>query len=487
MPTCEHCLIPFPSHRAVTATFGGSDKVFCCHACLGVYEMIHTEHLEAFYRKRSKWAPGPVVRLDTDPALFAETVRTIGEDLMEVEVQVGGIRCASCVWLTEKVLEKTHGIREARVNYATHRARIRWVPSNLSLSDILRRIANVGYQPRPLNLTGENQFLEDERRRLLTRLGTALFFSMQLMLYSAALYAGYFYGMPSQFRTLFHLTALVLATPVFFYSGWPFLSGSWRGLKQGSFNMDVLITAGSGSAYLLSIWQLVRGREVYFDTCAMIITLVLLGRYIEFGAKKRSTEAISRLLSLVPGTATRLVAGTDDPSRERSETVPVESVRVGDVLDLRPGNRIPVDGCVTWGTSEVDESMLTGESRPVVKTVGNDVFAGTVNRFGAFRFRVTAVGRNTALSRIVSAVQEAQSRWAPIQKLADRITGYFVPLIVLIALFTFTGWWISGRPAPEALMAAISVMVIACPCALGLATPLAILVGTGRAADSGII
>jgi len=228
MPTCDHCLIEFSESRSVEANINAERRVFCCHACLGVYELIHTEHLDDFYKRRREWTPGPATRVKADPALFTPGVRQAGEDF-EIDLQVGGIRCASCVWLTEKILARTPGVVEARVNYANHRATVRWSPSVVSLGNLLDRISDVGYQPRPFEHTAEARFMQEEQKRMLVRLGTALFLSMQLMVYSVALYAGYFQGIAPEYRRLFHIVALVLATPVMFYSGWPFLTGALTG------------------------------------------------------------------------------------------------------------------------------------------------------------------------------------------------------------------------------------------------------------------
>jgi Cu2+-exporting ATPase len=257
--------------------------------------------------------------------------------------------------------------------------------------------------------------------------------------------------------------------------------------------MDVLITAGSLSAYGYSVFQMAVNGEVYFDTAAMIITLILLGRYIEAGAKSRASETIARLMQLSPRETRKLetegVAHPDQEqlSRAARTMAPLSSIVPDDLIEVVPGEKIPLDGVVVTGTSDADESMLTGESKPAHKTAGDQVFGGTLNLYGSFIFRVTQTGKDTVLAKIIQAVEDAQSRRAPIQSAADRVVGYFVPAVLLLALLTFLGWLALGVPASRAVMHAVSVLVIACPCALGLATPLAVLIGTSSGASRGIL
>lgn len=485
MPECKHCLLEFPQEESVHD--GGN--VFCCHACMGIYRLINEEGLEGFYDRRDlrSWSPGPMsdpksdhTEAHTGAAAFEGQLRQVGH-FLEADISIDGIRCASCVWLNEKFLKRSRGVEEATVNYATHRARVRFDPAETGIGEVLRRIASIGYVPKPYRPDRAEQELKERSRDLLIRFGTAAFFSMQLMIYSAALYAGYFEGQDASLRRTFELIALALCTPVLFYSGWPFFKASLRGLRYLVFNMDLLVAVGAGAAYVYSVYNIFTGGEVYFDTSAMIITFVLLGRYIETGAKGRASEAVQRLLSLSPHEAVVVSPGG------AREMTPVASIQAGALVEVSPGQRVPLDGIVESGESESDESMLTGESRPVIKGPGDEVFAGTVNGLGSFVFRVTGVGGDTVLSRIVQAVEDAQARRAPVQALADRIVGYFVPAIILLAAVTFTVRLYTGLMLPEALMNSVSVLVIACPCALGLATPLAIVVATASGARAGIL
>jgi len=481
MSVCKHCLLEFPETEAVR----DGDVVFCCHACMAIHRLINDEGLEGFYRKRDprSWWPGPMsapVETHPEAEAFEGQLRQVG-NFLEADISIDGIRCASCVWLNEKMLSRSQGVERATVNYATHRARVRFDPDQTNIEEVLGRIASIGYVPKPYSPGRAALDLKAYARDLLLRFGTAAFFSMQLMLYSAALYAGYFEGQDPVLRRAFEFIALALCTPVVFYSGWPFFAASLRGLRNLVFNMDVLVALGAGSAYAYSVFNMIVGGEVYFDTSAMIITFVLLGRYIETGAKGRASEAVLRLMGLSPSEATVLMPGGG------RKKVPVASISAGQLLEVAPGQRVPLDGIVVSGGSECDESMLTGESVPVVKGPGDEVFAATLNGLGSMVFRVTGVGEDTVLSRIARAVEDAQNRRAPVQALADRIVGYFVPAIIALAAATFALRYNSGSGLQAALMNSVSVLVIACPCALGLAAPLAIVVATGSGAKAGIL
>lgn len=478
MPICKHCLLEFPESETVR----DGKRVFCCHACLGIYRLIHDEGLDGFYEKREpgSWRPGPMDTHEVDDAAFADFLRE-RDGLMELDLTIDGIRCASCVWLNERYLLRAEGVVRATVNYATHRARVVFDPARINLPRVLGRIAAIGYTPKPYRPGHAEEEMRAASRSLLLRFGTAALLSMQLMLYSAALYAGYFEGQDPALRRAFEVIALALCTPVVFYSGWPFIEASLRGLRNMVFNMDVLVTVGAGAAYVYSIHNMVFGGEVYFDTSAMIITFVLLGRYIETGAKGRASEAVARLLRLSPTEATVV---TEGGQREKAA---VSSIKPGQRIEVAPGGRVPLDAVVREGQSECDESMLTGESAPVLKTPGAEVFAGTLNGLGSMVMEVTRIGADTVLSRIVHAVEDAQSRRAPVQALADRIVGVFVPAILVLAAATFGARYLMGHSMPDALTNAVSVLVIACPCALGLATPLAIVVATTSGAGRGIL
>ncbi|HEY5677905.1 MAG TPA: heavy metal translocating P-type ATPase, partial [Myxococcales bacterium] len=507
MLRCDHCLLAFPEREAIRAEVGGAAKVFCCTGCRGVAELIAAEGLGGFYAGRRWDEPGLAADpgAPVDPAPFREAVREVEGGLAEVDVYVDGIRCASCVWLNERLLSRLPGVRQARVNCATHRARVRWAPGEATLEGVLGRIRSAGYAPKPYTESERQRAQAAEAKDLLVRLGTAFFLASQLMIYSAALYAGYFQGMEPGMRRAMELIALGLTLPVFLYSGAPFLRGAARGLRRLRFDMDALIVLGAGAALAYSVFQMIRGGEVYFDTAAMIVTLVLAGRYVEARAKGRASEAVARLGQLLPREARvlrRRVADGSPPAEPRTPSpapagegwgegsftmLPLSQVQVGDLVQVVPGERVPLDGTVVEGASEVDESVLTGESRPVPKGAGAAVVGGTVNLSGAFTFEVRRVGQDTVVVGIARAVEEAQTRKPRIQALADRVTGVFVPAVLVLAAATVAFWLWRGAPVHQALMTGVAVVVIACPCSLGLATPIAVLLATGAAGARGLL
>ena len=489
MLVCEHCLLPVKEREAVYDDFSTGRKVFCCHACRAINRLIVEEGLGAFYKKRAWRSSGipeafksvtPPGRERSEEKAKALDLFIRGEGVIkEADLMLDGIRCASCVWLNERILERTEGVVSARINFATHRLHITWDSDKTDLGRIIARMRSIGYLARPYTPAAREQALKKESRNLLVRLGTASFFSMQLMMVSFGLYAGYFQGIEPVAKSLLEVAAFLACTPVLFYSGLPFLQGAFRGLKNRVLNMDLLITIGALSAYVLSVHHMLSGGETYFDTAAMIITLVLLGRFLEHSAKRTASEAVSRLVGLQPR-ETRIIRGL-----ERS-IVSTDEVRKGDMIEVLPGEKIPLDGVVCEGMTEVDESLVTGEAAPREKAIGSEVIGGSINGPGSFIMEVTRTGGDTVLAQIARLVEKAQAATAPVQRFADTVSMYFIPFVLTVAVGTYLYWSRQTAGAAPA-MNAVSVLVIACPCALGLATPVAVLAGTGRAARSGIL
>ncbi|MBX6340979.1 MAG: cadmium-translocating P-type ATPase [Thermomicrobiaceae bacterium] len=416
-----------------------------------------------------------------------------GVRLEEITVPIEGMFCASCVRRVERSIGKVPGVESVAVNLATERATVRYYPGAATMDDIRAAVERAGYQVAELPAGESAEALAEreaeERRRELRGLWRRFLVSIVA---GVLIMAAMFLPLPGGLRREdLYLPMLILATPVQLWAGWRFYKGAWTVGRHGSADMNTLVAVGTSVAYLYSAFvtlfpgvveRLGLQREVYYDSAVVIIALVLLGRYLEARAKGQTGEAIRRLLGLAPKTA-RVVR--DGEERD----IPLEQVVVGDLLRVRPGDKVPVDGVVVEGRSAVDESMLTGESLPVEKGPGDEVIGGTLNTSGSFTFRATRVGKDTALAQIVRLVEEAQGSKAPIQRLADVIASYFVPLVLALAALTFAGWYLFG-PAPSfsfALQATVAVLVIACPCALGLATPTAIMVGTGKGAEHGIL
>src|SRR5919202_261489 len=400
------------------------------------------------------------------------------------DLAISGMTCASCVARIERRLSKLEGVRAVSVNLATERATVAYDPACVKVAQLISAVEAAGYGAAPVaeDSTAQEGVDEEERRRrelarrrMILALGIALSVPVVLLTMVPSLMT-----FPTA-RTHNYLLAL-LALPVWAYVGWTFHRGALINLRHGTVNMDTLIALGSTAAYVYSLVATIAlpGHFVYYDAAAVIVTLIYLGKYLESAAKARTGEAIRKLAGLQPRTA-RVVRN----GQERD--IPVEQVVGGDVLLIRPGEKVPVDGVVLDGESTVDESMLTGESLPVEKSPGDEVIGATVNGSGLLRIEATKVGRDTVLAGIIRLVEQAQSSKAPVQRLADQISGVFVPLVIGVAALTFLGWLFAGHPFGVALLPAIAVLAVACPCALGLATPTAIMVGTGRGAEQGIL
>ena len=399
------------------------------------------------------------------------------------EFDITGMTCAACSNRIEKVLNKQPAIQNATVNLSTEVATVDYYPGNMDESDIIERIKKLGYDA---TLKSEEQYdrKENELRHKKYKLILAAVLSLPLLLTMLTHLFGI--HLPHIFMNPWFQFAF--AFPVQFIIGWQFYTGAYKSLRSGSANMDVLVALGTSAAFFYSLYEsikwmrgLTNDPHLYFETSAVLITLILFGKYLEARAKSQTTNALSSLLNLQAKDARVMRDG-------KEQLVSIDALQVGDHIIVKPGEKVPVDGVIIKGNSSVDESMLTGESIPVEKHMGDKVIGATMNKNGSFTMEATKVGKDTALQSIVKIVESAQGSKAPIQRMADVISGYFVPIVVGIAILTFIVWMLFVKQGFEAsLVAAISVLVIACPCALGLATPTSIMVGTGRAAEQGIL
>ncbi|MCM8899940.1 cadmium-translocating P-type ATPase [Caldicoprobacter algeriensis] len=413
----------------------------------------------------------------------------------EVSIPIGGMTCAACAKAVERAIKRLPGVDEASVNLATEKARVVYNPAMVRLSEIKQAIIKAGYKPLEAE-DGEQRVDQEKLRRqrelkdLRTRLLVSIIFAVPL-LYIAM---GHMLGlplpeviMPDMHPLNFSMVQLLLTLPIV-VAGYRFYTVGFGNLIRRHPNMDSLIAVGTSAAFVYGVYAIFRiatghteyAMNLYFESAGVIITLILLGRYLESIAKGKTSEAIRRLMDLSPRTAVVI-------HEDKELTIPVEEVEVGDILLVRPGDRIPVDGEVIEGRTSVDESMLTGESIPVEKVTGSKVVGGSINKNGTIKMKATKVGKDTVLAQIIKLVEEAQGSKAPIAKLADVISGYFVPVVIAIAVVAAVAWILAGESAIFALTIFISVLVIACPCALGLATPTAIMVGTGKGAEYGIL
>ena len=409
----------------------------------------------------------------------------------QLTLPITGMTCANCAATVERALCRTEGVAGASVSYATERAIVELSEGGATLEDLSIAVERVGYgvlQADPDELhdveaAARQRELENQTRKFWIGVG----FAGPLFILSMARDFGFLGSWA--YAHWVNWLMFVLASPVQVYVGWDYYVGGWKALRAGSANMDVLVALGSTVAYVYSVVVVVMltagstlaGEHVYFETAALIITLIKLGKLLEVRAKGETSEAIRELIGLQPDTARVVRQGVE-------YDIPIADVVVGDLLLVRPGERIPVDGEVVDGLSSIDESMLTGESMPVEKGPGDVVVGATINKSGAFHFRATKVGADTALAQVIRLVQEVQGSKAPIQRLADRVSGVFVPIVIVVAVLTFVVWWtLVGADFSVALVRLVAVLVIACPCALGLAPPTAVMVGTGRGARLGIL
>ena len=488
--SCYHCGLPVPPATDFTVAIDGQSRDMCCAGCQAVAEAIVAGGLDDYYRHRDAL---PESRREAMPAVVAELglfdhpdvqrnfVRPIGEHEREAALILEGITCAACVWLNEQHVARQHGVTGVEINYATRRARVRWDEEQTQLSKILEAIAAIGYSAHPYDATRSELVAQKERRVALWRLFVAGFGMMQVMMYAVPVYLADDGTMTADIEQLMRWASLLLTLPVILYSAAPFFARAWRDVRLARVGMDVPVALGVGSAFLASLWAtLTASGEVYFDSVTMFVFFLLGGRYLEMVARQRAARGVEGLAKALPAFAQRyLVAGGD------LERVAVTNLAVGDLLLVKPGETIPADGVVTAGTSSADESLLTGESRPVAKAAGDAVIGGSVNIGSPLTVSVERVGESTRLASIQRLMERAASEKPRVMELADRIAARFVGALLLVAVATGLAWW-SVDP-DRALWVFVAVLVVSCPCALSLATPAALTVATGALSRLGVL
>lgn len=460
-----------------------------CAACAARIEKVlnRLPGVEASVNLAAERARVELSSSETSPQQVVTTIEKagFGVPLQTLDLGIEGMTCAACATRIEKVLNKLPGV-EAAVNLASERARVRYQPGVSEPAQVLAAVSRAGFVGR---IADDRSREEEKARKLvayhaeLRRFWIAAALTLPLVAQMATMFSGADLGGHGHQDLLPRWLQLLLATPVQFWIGWRFYDGGWKALRGGGANMDVLVALGTSAAYVFSLVVTlgnIHGLPVYFEASAAVITLVLMGKLLEARAKAKTTAAIEALVRLQPKTA-RVERDGQLIELDAALLIP------GDIFIVRPGESVPVDGEVIEGASNVNEAMLTGESMPVAKHKGDRVFAATANSEGMLRCRATGVGEHTLLAGIIRLVAEAQGSKAPVQRLADRISAIFVPVVCVIALLTLVGWWLYGGVFSEALVNAVAVLVIACPCALGLATPTAIMVGTGQGARAGIL
>jgi Cu+-exporting ATPase len=460
---------------------------FCCKGCQGVYHLLNAEGLSTFYDKLGDTPLQPANQKTGDLEKFDlegfknKYIKENEEGLYEINLIIEGIHCSACVWLNERVLHKTDGVLDASINYTNNKAKVVWDPTLVPLSKIIETIRSIGYNAYPYDPKLQEEKSTKTRQTYYTRILVAVFGSMNIMWLAIAHYAGYFSGMQQSFKDILNWAEFALATPVLFYSGWIFFRGAYYGYKNNIVNMDTLVASGALFAYIYSIYATItKSGEVYFDSVVMIITFVLVGKYLEILSKKSAVDTLDNIMGSTP---TEVTTVKDDIK----SLVSIENILVADIIELKPGEKVVIDGVLTIGQASFDESSLTGENEPVYKKVGDEILSGSLCLDSLVYYAASKDASSSLLASIVNLLEDSISKKPRIEQLANSISGYFSTTILIIALLSFVGWYYFSASFEQALIIAISVIVIACPCALGLATPMATLVGIGIAAKRGIL
>lgn len=482
-PVCAHCGLPVPA-GLIDAS---AREQFCCEGCRTAYRVIHAGGLEAFYRLRegAGWDRQPARTTGQryaeydDPAFAGAYCNPCGEGLRSLDMLLEGVHCGACVWLIEKLPRLLPGVIEARLHLRRARVRITWQPQEVLLSAIARTLDSLGYPPHPARGAASESLRQAEDRRFLTRLAIAGAAAGNAMLLAFALYAGAYSGMEPAHASLLRWASALVGLVAVAWPGSLFFRGAWSALRARTAHIDVPIALGLGVGTIASLVNTAqRGGEVYFDSLTMLVFLLLVARWVQSRQQRHAADSVELLFTLTPTRARRLRDGA-------AEEVAIEGLRPGDVVEVLAHESVPVDGEVIEGQSLVDQSLLTGESRPVPVAGGDAVHAGATNLSGRLLVRVTAAGEETRVGRLMALVEESLRHKAPIVQLMNRVAGRFIVAVLVLAAATL-GLWLWLDPA-RAADHTIALLIVACPCALGLATPLAIAVGIGRAARRGIL
>jgi Cu+-exporting ATPase len=463
------------------------DLRFCCNGCQGVYHLLNEEGLESFYDKAgsTKLSP-PMHQLDDSssfdsPSFYDQFVKQDDDGFCKVSLVIEGIHCSACVWLNEKALHKMDGVIEADINFTNNKATIVWADDVVKLSQIIDMIRSIGYNAFAYDSASGETYANKERKAYYLKMAVAIFASMNIMWIAVAQYAGYFTGITQEIKTILNVAEWVLATPVLFYSGWVFFRGAYYGLKTKVVNMDLLVATGALLTYLYSIYiTLMEEGEAYFDSVSMIITFVLIGKFLEVLSKKNAADTLDIIGKDIPNE----VKVFKDNSIILSK---LDDVKVGDIIVVGSGERVLFDGEIIKGGGNFDESSLTGESEPIYKEKGDNVVSGTTSIDADIYFKTIKDFEHSTLSNLVTLLESAINKKPKIQQMANKLSEYFSSVILALALITFVVWWAWPHSFETSFMVGISVIIIACPCALALATPVATLVGLSLGARKGIL
>lgn len=489
--SCYHCGLPVPQGLDLHVAIGGEPRAMCCAGCQAVAQAIVANGLTDYYVHRDALPESPreampaalqELGLFDHPDVQKNFVRPVGEHEREAALILEGITCAACVWLNESHIARQPGVTAVDINYATRRARVRWDANVTKLSAILEAIQAIGYRAHPYDVTKSEQLAQKERRTAQWRLFVAGFGMMQVMMYAVPVYMAIEGEMAADIEQLMRWASLLLTLPVMFYSAAPFYRNAWRDLKFRRVGMDVPVALGIGVAFAASVWAtLVAAGEVYFDSVTMFVFFLLTGRYMEMMARQKAARGVEAMAKAIPAFCERLPHGPGGDA----ERVAVANLVAGDCVRVKPGETIPGDGAVIEGESSSDESLLTGESLPVSKRVGDPVTGGSINVGSPLVVRLERVGEATRLASIRRLMEQAAAEKPALVQLADRIAMRFVAVLLVLAVATWLYWW--NTDPSQALWIFVAVLVVSCPCALSLATPAALTVATGALAREGVL
>lgn len=486
---CYHCGLPVPSGTQYTALVLAEPRAMCCPGCQAVADAIVSNGLEDYYRYRTEM-PKNVEQLVPEalkelllydhPEVQKSFVITSQDDVREASLILEGITCAACIWLNERHLKQLPGISQVSINYTSHRARISWDESQIKLSDILMEIRKLGYHAHPFSAQQQEAMRSKQRKADFRRLAVAGLSAGQVMMIAVALYAGPTQGLEYATAQMLRWFSLVLSIPAMFYAALPFYSVAWRGIKSGRLSMDVPISLGLITGFAGSIWATFQGvGEVYYDTLTMLIFFLLATRFLERNAREKSIESAENLLRLVPAVANRI-----NPDQS-IDLVPLIDLKIGDIIIAKPGETIAADGIVVEGESSADESLLTGESHPLPKTVGSQLYAGSINYESPLKIQVSAIGQDTVIASISRLLDRAQAEKPRLTELADKIAAYFTYALLLSVLMI--GWVWLHVDSSRVLEIVLTVLVVSCPCALSLAAPAAFAASGSHLVKRGVL
>jgi len=495
---CTHCNLSFPKEVMIIeepdinfskeSLASPTDiRYFCCKGCQGVYHLLQDDGLDSFYAKKGKEKLSKPLAVDEDASNFdLDSFKDIyikknNDGFSSIDLVIEGIHCSACIWLNEKVLNDEAGILEVNINFSNHKAKIIWDEDTIKLSSIIEKIRAIGYNAYPYKAGIKNETNVNKKRDYFSKLSVAIFASMNIMMIDVAKYTGYLTSMSEDAKFMIHVAEMIFATPVLFYSGIIFFKGAYFGLKNKIINMDFLIAFGAVLTYIYSWYVLVSGSgNSYFDSVAMIITFVLVGKYLEVIGKKSANDTIDSIKSAIPYEATRIL-------NNEKQIVSVEEIQIGDIIEVKNGQKACVDGKLISTYASFDQSSISGESIEVSKSKGDTIYSSTINTSDVIVYEATTTYANSTFNSIIELLENSLNTKPKIQDITNELSKNFSLTILLLSILTFAGWYLYNGEFENALIVSISVIVIACPCALALATPIASLIGISWLSKKGLI